>query len=426
MREELYVDCYESGTGGHERFRQSHNQYKAALEKLYRYILRFQATVYCYYTNMSALRFAQDSIKWHSWEQLVNELRDQESNFTAIEEKWRDIQRREEHLAVKNRQQTTNNTLSAQLFVSQKAFDSATEKEYEELLHWLCDVDPSAMHNAARDRHETGTNEWLISDSEEFKAWETGDRSLLWLHGKGMLEFSSKLIYLPKILTNYLSIAGSGKSILTSSVITYLRDQYASKSSLSTALAYFYFSFSDPQKQKVDVMLASLIKQICSYFSGELLFREAFRGHKKRGERPDTQTLEKMLVTSASSFSNVYVVIDALDECPLLNDQREKLLKSLGRIVIDAPKNVHIFLTSRKEQDIDKRLRAFLSLPSRMEIDLLAHQEMLNRDIHHYIDLKLATDAFHSWPESVKEEVKQSLVEKADCMLVFIRSVLYQ
>ncbi|PON28927.1 hypothetical protein TGAM01_v202035 [Trichoderma gamsii] len=399
MREELYVDCYESGTGGHESFRQSHNQYKAALEKLYRHILRFQVTVYCYYTNVSALRFAQDSIKWHSWEQLVNELRDQESNFTAIEEKWRDIQRREEHLAVKNRQQTTNNTLSAQLSVSQKAFDSATEKEYEELLHWLCDVDHSAMHNAARDRHETGTNEWLISDSEEFKAWETGDRSLLWLHGK----------------------AGSGKSILTSSVIKYLRDQYASNSSLSTALAYFYFSFSDPQKQRVDVMLASLIKQICSYFSGELLFREAFRGHKKRGERPDTQTLEKMLVTSASSFSNVYVVIDALDECPLLNDQREKLLKSLGRIVIDAPKNVHIFLTSRKEQDIDKRLRAFLSPPSRIEIDLLAHQETLNRDIHHYIDLKLATDAFHSWPESVKEEVKQSLVEKADCMFQYVR-----
>lgn len=165
-------------------------------------------------------------------------------------------------------------------------------------------------------------------------------------------------------------------------------------------------------------MLASLIKQICSYLYKECLFIQHFRGHKKRGERPDTQTLEEMLVTSTSSFSNVYVVIDALDECPLLNDQRENLLKSLERILINAPKNLHIFLTSRKEQDIDKKLRTFLSPPSRIEIDLLSHQETLNRDIGHYIDLRLATDDFSSWQESVKTEVKQTLVKKADCMYV--------
>ncbi|KAK4077056.1 uncharacterized protein Triagg1_4023 [Trichoderma aggressivum f. europaeum] len=399
MREELYVECYESQTENREKFRQSHSQYKTALEKLYRQILRFEATVYCYYTNTSALRFAQDSTKWNIWEHLVDDLRDQGNNFAAIEEKWRDMQRYEKRLATESLQQAAIDTLSAQLSASQKALEDEEKKEYNDLLKWLCDVDPSAMHNAARDRHETGTNEWLISDSEEFKAWETGDKSLLWLHGK----------------------AGSGKSILTSSVIKYLQDQYASKSSLSTALAYFYFSFSDPQKQKVDVMLASLIKQICSYFSQELLFLEDFRGHKRRGERPDTRALEKMLVMSASSFSNVYVVIDALDECPLLNNQREYLLKSLGRILVNEPENLHIFLTSRKEQDIDKKLRASLSPPQRIEIDLLAHQETLNHDIHRYIDLKLATDAFDSWPESVKEEVKQSLVEKADYMFQYVR-----
>ncbi|EHK42484.1 hypothetical protein TRIATDRAFT_33099 [Trichoderma atroviride IMI 206040] len=188
MREELYVECYESRAGNRENFRQSHSQYKTALEKLYRQILRFQATVYCYYTNLSALRFAQDSIKWNSWEQLVNELRDQESNFAAIEEKWRDMQRYEERLAAERLQQSTIDTLSAQLSVSQKVFDSATKEEYEALLHWLCDIDPSSMYNAARDRHETGTNEWLLRDSKAFKRWETEQKSLLWLHGKGMLE----------------------------------------------------------------------------------------------------------------------------------------------------------------------------------------------------------------------------------------------
>lgn len=145
-------------------------------------------------------------------------------------------------------------------------------------------------------------------------------------------------------------------------------------------------------------MLASLVKQICSHGNEEFLFIRDFRQHKKRGDRPDTQTLEQMLVASASSFPNVHVIIDALDECPLLNDKRENLLKSLGRVLQNAPNSLHIFLTSRKEHDIDRELRNFLSSPSRIEINLLAHQDTLNCDIRHYIDLKLATAHFSSWP----------------------------
>lgn len=163
-------------------------------------------------------------------------------------------------------------------------------------------------------------------------------------------------------------------------------------------------------------MLASLVKQICSQLHGELLFIEQYCGYKKRGERLDTQTLEEMLLASTTSFSNVYIVIDALDECPLLNGQRELLLKSLGRILLNAPTNLHMFVTSRKEQDIDKKLCAFPSASSMIEIDLLAHQETLNRDICNYIELKLASVDFDSWPESVKEEVNQSLMEKSDSM----------
>ncbi|KAL7894282.1 ankyrin repeat-containing domain protein, partial [Trichoderma sp. TUCIM 5745] len=399
MQEEFYIERYESKTGGPERFRQSHSEYKNALEKLYRQILRFQATAYCYSTHTSALRFAQDSVKWKSWEKLINDIRAQESNLAAIEEKWRNMQQYEERLAVESQHQATIDTLSAQLFVAQKTLETATEKEYDELLDWLCDIDHSSLYKAARDRHETGTNQWLIRDSEEFKTWETEQKSLLWLHGK----------------------AGSGKSILTSSVITYLRDSYASKSPASTALAYFYFSFSDAQKQKVEGMLASLLKQICSQLHGELLFTEHFRGYKKRGERIDTKTLEEMLLTSTTGFSNVYIVIDALDECPLLNGHREALLNSLGRIVTNASSNLHIFLTSRKEQDIDKNLRAFSSPSSLIEIDLLAEQQTLNRDICQYIELRLASVDFNSWPKGVKEEVKQSLMKNADCMFQYVR-----
>lgn len=210
-----------------------------------------------------------------------------------------------------------------------------------------------------------------------------------------------------------LSTAGSGKSILTSSVIKHLQDGHAPKP--STALAYYYFSFSDIKKQNVDGMLASLIKQICSRRPNKQLL-DRLGGYMVKEQRPDTKTLGEVLITSLFGYSDVYVVIDALDECPVLNERRERLLESLDYILANAPDSLHVFLTSRKEPDIDTQIRAHLSEPCKMEIDLLAHREILNRDIRHYIDSRLATKKFKSWPENIKMEAKESLFNKADCM----------
>ncbi|KAJ4865469.1 ankyrin repeats (many copies) domain-containing protein [Trichoderma breve] len=382
MREELYVECYESGTHNHDRFRQSHTQYRTALEELYIHILRFQVTACCHYAKSSALRHALDAVKWKDWDLLIDEIREHERNFAAAEVTWRDIQRYEEHL-------TTIDTFS-QMNAKLSALE---DREFADLLKWLCDVDPSSIYNTGLDRREAGTCEWLIKNSEEFKTWETSDGSLLWLHGK----------------------AGSGKSILSSSVIKHLRDKYVSEP--STVVSYFYFSFSDPEKQKVDVMLASLTKQICSRQTQRSQLTARLRQYKLNGQRPDTETLEAVLIASASEFANVYIVIDALDECPLLNEQRAKLLKSLRRILAIAPSKFHFFFTSRKEPDIDDKIRPILSSTDKNEIDLLARQQTINRDINHYIDSQLNGDEYKSWPQSVKEEARESLVGKADCIV---------
>lgn len=386
MKEELYVECYELGTHNHKRFRESHSQYKTALKRLYVYILRFQATACCYYSNSSILRHGLDALKWKDWASLVDEIREQERNFAAVEEMWRDIQRYEKHLTTISTFSEMNAKLSA-----------LADKEFADLLRWLCDVDPSSMYNAGLDRREAGTCEWLIKDSEEFKSWEASDGSLLWLHGK----------------------AGSGKSILSSSVIKYLRDQYVTGP--STVVSYFYFSFSDPEKQKVDVMLASLTKQICARQTKRSQLMERLGQYKSSGQRPDTETLEAVLIASASEFANVYIVIDALDECPLFNEQRAKLLKSLRRILAIAPNKFHFFFTSRKEPDIDDKIRPILSSTDKNEIDLLARQQTIDRDINHYIDSQLNGEEYKSWPKSVKEKARELLVEKADCMFQYVQ-----
>jgi ATP/maltotriose-dependent transcriptional regulator MalT len=208
--------------------------------------------------------------------------------------------------------------------------------------------------------------------------------------------------------------AGSGKSVLSSSVIKHLQDQHISNATV--VLAYFYFSFSDSRKQAVDGMLSSLIRQISARRPMLPQAVQSLGEYKIRGGRPDTETLIKALIASIQGFSTAYIIIDALDECPMINDERKKLLNTLGYILKVAPNSLHMFCTSRKEEDIDKAIRPLLSETFGEEVDLSNQKEVLNDDIAQYIDSVLAGADFNTWPDYIKDESRKVLMEKADGM----------
>ncbi|KAI8262989.1 hypothetical protein K4K58_013266 [Colletotrichum sp. SAR11_239] len=178
-------------------------------------------TSYCYYARSAAYRAGLDSVKWNEWEELVEKIKDQERVFFAVLTVSRDAKYDEECLAAEKRHkqvmacwQSIGSDISGLLLAVGVA---KREKEHEKLFEWLCSVDTSAQYNAARERHSDGTCEWLIQKSEDFKSWRQTPKSFLWLNGK----------------------AGSGKSILSSSVIKYFKDQC--ENDPQTALAYFFF-----------------------------------------------------------------------------------------------------------------------------------------------------------------------------------------
>lgn len=164
-------------------------------------------------------------------------------------------------------------------------------------------------------------------------------------------------------------------------------------------------------------MLSSLVKQLCSRRPDTPQPIRSLNEYKEKGQRPDTETLESMLAAVARGFSAVHIVIDALDECPPLEGERRRLLRSLRQIMAVAPANLHIFCTSRKEADIDAAMNTLMCPPPRgAVIDLNACRGILDRDIGLFIDLALASDECRSWPNSIRAEAKNSLMEKADGM----------
>ncbi|KAK4040342.1 ankyrin repeat-containing domain protein [Parachaetomium inaequale] len=393
MWEELYDRRYESQTAAEPGEQPapaslSHSEYKNALEMLYRQILKFQVTSYCYFASKSAFRLGLDV---------------RESVFAAISAIWRDMKYDEECAAADERHQETMlrwDAIGADVTGLRRAVEDAQrERKRADLLDWLCDIDPSEMYNTARDRHEEGTGDWLIRDNEKFQLWEEQPSSLLWLHGK----------------------AGCGKSILISTVIKHLRERHSSDP--RTALVYFYFSFSDVKKQNVVGLLASLIKQLCARRPILPQQMENLYEYKERGERPDAKTLELILMAAMGGFSAVHIIIDALDECPALSagGERKMLLQTIRRIATAAPANLHMLCTSRKELDINGVLSPLLSAaPWGDAIDLTAAEDVLDHDIGLYIDSIFASDDFESWPDHVKSEARELLIERADGMFQYV------
>ncbi|QYT04241.1 Ankyrin repeat protein [Trichoderma simmonsii] len=402
MREDLYYRRYETRQSDDQSSSVSHVLYKGSLEKLYRQILKFQATCYCYYANDGAIRLARDLVRRYNWVGLMEQIQRQERQMGAIDQAWSDQQYNEECAAAEKRHKETIHSLmtaGADISSLRRAVEEANAKQdHRDFYRWLCDVDPSDMYNAARNRHEAGTSEWF-TEGEAFESWMNNPRSLLWLHGK----------------------AGSGKSVLSSSIIKFLQSKHKDDATIATA--YYYFSFSDVKKQERDAMLASLIKQICCCRPNMPDSIARLKKHRDQDMRPPTEELQEELIATLRGFSKVHIIIDALDECPELGGRREDLMKTLRYILNAAPDNLHVICTSRKETDIYAELETHLSEPTRIEFDLSSYlyKEAIKRDIGQYIDSTLADVNYKSWSDAIKKKVKEILIERSDGMFQYVR-----
>lgn len=168
--------------------------------------------------------------------------------------------------------------------------------KYHKIVGWLAPPEPSSNHNAARRRHEPNTGAWLL-ESETYRRWKASPNSRIWLHGK----------------------AGCGKSVLCSTVIEDLRT--LCDVSADTAFAYFYFSFSETQKQTCTDLLKSLVLQLCQLGRSREKLEEAYdRSHL---HAPSTGLLEGLLRFSLQQSDRALLVMDALDELGDGDDGKE-------------------------------------------------------------------------------------------------------
>ena len=185
-------------------------------------------------------------------------------------------------------------------------------------------------------------------------------------------------------------------------------------------MAYFYFDFRDLEKQHIRNLLPSLLIQLSAQSDPRRdILSRLYLAHDSGGKKPRVSVMTQCLKDMLTVFDHhpIYLIFDALDECPNLSgipSPREQVLALVKELTHLRLPHLHICVTSRPELD----LRTTLG-PLALNSVSLHDESGQKKDIVDYVNSVVYSDAetmMKRWREEDRKMVVDSLSEKADGM----------
>ena len=249
------------------------------------------------------------------------------------------------------------------------------------VLDWLTPIDYMPQQSDFISRRQAGTGEWLL-DSVEFQTWLNTDEQTLFCPG----------------------IPGAGKTILAAVVIDELTTQFSNDP--TTGIAYIYCNFRRQDEQKIDDLLASLLKQLAERQpSLPSSVKDLYDRHKTKRTRPLLDEILRSLQAVATTYSGVFIIVDALDECQVSDGCRSRFISNIFNL--QAKTGAKLFMTSRPIPDIEKQFKGCLSR------EILASDE----DVQRYLEghMSLLPTFVLSKPD-LQDEIKTGIIRTVEGM----------
>jgi len=164
------------------------------------------------------------------------------------------------------------------------------------------------------------------------------------------------------------------------------------------AVAGLYIDYHAQQEQTVANIMGAILKQLVGRGDIPEYIREAFQKGQMEfgGGGPRLAHLMRMLRIAVASLPQVFICIDALDEC--LPKNIPDLLVSLRDIVRESPKT-RIFLTGRPH--VGEDIQRYFSKP--VVIPISPSQD----DIRDYVEMRLDRD---DEPEAMNEDLRADIM----------------
>jgi hypothetical protein len=187
------------------------------------------------------------------------------------------------------------------------------------------------------------------------------------------------------------------------------------------SLAFFYCDFREDEKTGLRGLLSSLLVQLCHQADPycDILFK-FYSEHAKGFRRPSDDALVGCLkdLLKLTGLPPVYLIVDALDECPnisALRSPRAKVLNLIQELIKSPISFLRICVTSRPLIDIKDVLDPLIVCSERSVS--LEDQSEQKRDIEDYIKSVINTHPENKgWNAEHKQLVIGVLTDKADGM----------
>jgi hypothetical protein len=253
------------------------------------------------------------------------------------------------------------------------------KKEDLEVLNWLTSVDYGPQHSDFLKRRQSGTGRWFL-ESDEYQTWLSQGNQTLFCPG----------------------IPGAGKTILTAIVIDDLTTRFLNDQSIG--IAYIYCNFRRQNEQRVEDLLASLLKKLCQKQpSLPDSVSDLYNRHKDGGTRPSLGEISEALQLVAAKYLRAFICVDALDECEVSGGCRTRFLTEMFNV--KARCAVNIFATSRFIPQITERFNDSITLEIRA----------CDGDVRKYLRAQILGSE-STFLLSHSEEIQNSITEIVDGM----------
>lgn len=196
--------------------------------------------------------------------------------------------------------------------------------------------------------------------------------------------------------------------MLASIAIEHLDDTFGSQH--DTGVAYIYCDYKNGNEQRPLNLLASLLKQLLIQRSSiPEHIQELYHQHSDKAEtpRPSLKKVFESLQLTVANFSQVYIVVDALDELQQGDQVVQAFLSRLSEL--KAKKFVNYMLTSRVVPRVMDCIQCNTTLEIRASKD----------DVMRYIDARMTElPKFVSKKPDLQKMIKEVIVAAVDGMYV--------
>ena len=198
----------------------------------------------------------------------------------------------------------------------------------DNILPWISSTDFPSKQSDIIGVRQKGTGQWFLKDPK-FETWISGSKSTLMC----------------------LGMPGAGKTMVAAIAIDHLSRTIQNH---EIGVAYIYCSYQSREVQSTTVLLGALLRQLVQ--ARNVIPQSVLRlyeHHSSRGTKPSSDEILDTLQHVIGDFSNVYVVVDALDECLDAKNKRVQLLPTILDLQRKS-EHLKLMLTSRFIPEIEE------------------------------------------------------------------------